>query len=244
MKSKDSGIYYIKSKHNNKLYVGQSIDIQARWRKHTSKLKDNKHHSIHLQNHFNKYGIEDLEFCIIEIINQNDLSIEDYKKLLNSREQFYMDNLGNDFNCQPIAGTSLGYKHTEETKLKLRLAIVGTHTKDLKGYFYEKGRWRVVIRINERRVRFGSYKTEQEAIDKVNLVLSKIENNINITKELLDSLKPVKPKAKNCYFNHKKNKWEVIIRINSKSTYFGCYDSESEAQTRATEILKTYNPST
>jgi group I intron endonuclease len=237
MKTKDSGIYYIKSKHNNKLYVGQSIDIQARWRKHTSKLKDNKHHSIHLQNHFNKYGIADLEFCILEIINQDDLSIEDYKKLLNSREQFYMDNLGNDFNCQPIAGTSLGYKHTEETKLKIRSAIVGKHTKDLKGYFYERNRWRVVIRINETRVRFGSYKTEQEAIDKVNLVLSKIEDNIDITKELIDSLKPVKIKAKNYYFNQNKNKWDVIITINSKLTYFGCYETELEAQIRVNEVL-------
>lgn len=238
MKAKDSGIYYIKSKHNNKIYVGQSIDIQARWRKHTTKLKDNKHHSIHLQNHFNKYGIADLEFCILEIINQNDLCLQDYKNLLNSREQFYMDNLGNDFNCQPVAGSSLGYKHTQETKLKLRLAIVGTHTKDLKGYIYEKGRWRVIIRINETRVRFGSYKTEQEAIDKVNLVLSKTQNNPNITKELLDSLKQVKPKAKNCYFSTNKNKWEVIIRVNSKSTYFGCYDSEEEAQLKV-EYIET-----
>lgn len=59
------GIYSIRSICKNKIYIGASVDIRLRWRRHRSELKLQIHPNIKLQRHYNKYGIEDLEFQIL-----------------------------------------------------------------------------------------------------------------------------------------------------------------------------------
>ncbi len=77
------GIYQIKAKHNNKVYIGSSNNLQYRKSCHFSRLKRNVHHSPHLQSVYNKYGKENLEFSIIEeLFDENDLI---------SKEQYYLD---------------------------------------------------------------------------------------------------------------------------------------------------------
>lgn len=41
------------------------------------------------------------------------------------REQFYIDELKPEFNINPTAGSSLGYKHTTETKAFISVALSG-----------------------------------------------------------------------------------------------------------------------
>jgi len=63
------GIYQIKNIINNKIYIGQSIDIERRWYQHRYG-KGN----IIIKNAINKYGIENFKFTIlesIEFINKN-----------------------------------------------------------------------------------------------------------------------------------------------------------------------------
>lgn len=78
----------------NNVYIGQSVDIKARWIAHRSNLKCGTHSNRHLQNYFNKYGIEALTFSVIE----NCLPDQDK---LNEREiywtEFY-DSFKNGFN--------------------------------------------------------------------------------------------------------------------------------------------------
>jgi len=84
-KQKISGIYKITNKINNKYYIGSSVDIigkQGRFNNHIWKLIGNRHDNEHLQNAWNKYGIDVFVFEIIEII--------DISKLI-SREQYYLD---------------------------------------------------------------------------------------------------------------------------------------------------------
>lgn len=103
---KISGIYKIQSiKSPDRCYIGSSIDIDRRWRMHINQLKDNKHHSVKLQRHFNKYGLSDLSFVVVN---------ECEAALLISIEQFYIDSLKCYFNCSPTAGSSLGIKRTPE----------------------------------------------------------------------------------------------------------------------------------
>ena len=47
-----------------------------------------------------------------------------------SREQYYMDLLQPEQNILKIAGSSLGYKHTEEDKLKIKEAHRSDEQKD------------------------------------------------------------------------------------------------------------------
>ena len=109
------GIYCIKNKVNDKCYIGSSNDLAYRESMHFHKLKINNHINQHLQNSYNKYGKENFEFTIIELIGENEFT----KEYLLEREQYYFDTLQPKYNILMIAGSNLGYEHSEETKLKI-----------------------------------------------------------------------------------------------------------------------------
>lgn len=95
------GIYYIKNKINNKIYIGSSIKVKARWGCHKSALRKNKHHCIHLQRGWIKYGENNFEFLLIEQCNK-DIA----EKELIAKEQAYLDSHHFDikYNTNQIAG--------------------------------------------------------------------------------------------------------------------------------------------
>ena len=112
-KNKISGIYAIKNKTNNKLYIGQSQDIKNRWSNHKNRLNNNKHSNKKLQNSWNKYGEENFEFVILEECSQD---------IINDREIYWISyynttNCENGYNLS-IGGeaTNKGAKWTEEQK--------------------------------------------------------------------------------------------------------------------------------
>jgi group I intron endonuclease len=107
-----SGIYQIQSIVNGNIYIGSAINLKRRiLKEHFKLLKENKHENSRLQNHVDKYGIEDLQFGVLEFC-QNGKLIE--------REQHYIDTLHPEFNISPTAGSQLGMKHSKETKQKLK----------------------------------------------------------------------------------------------------------------------------
>lgn len=67
------GIYKIINNVNNKLYIGSSMNIKSRFSKHKSLLKNNKHDNDYLQNSFNKYGIDNFSFEVIEFCEVSEL---------------------------------------------------------------------------------------------------------------------------------------------------------------------------
>ena len=77
-----SGVYKILNKTNKKCYVGSSKDLTKRSKQHFSMLSKNKHHSIKLQNSYNKHGSEVFEFIVLE---------ECPTDILLEREQYWMD---------------------------------------------------------------------------------------------------------------------------------------------------------
>lgn len=120
MKHVFCGIYKISSKvHPDRCYIGSATDIKGkRWSRHRKELRLGTHNRI-LQNHVNKYGINDLMFTILEECPRN--------KLL-EREQYYIDNDIHHgyFNVVKTAGSNFDYKPTEETKEKIRKTLSGT----------------------------------------------------------------------------------------------------------------------
>jgi group I intron endonuclease len=67
------GIYSIKNVKNNNCYFGSSKNIEKRWKTHLNKLKNNKHHNIHLQRAWNKYGENNFIFEIVEECDEKNL---------------------------------------------------------------------------------------------------------------------------------------------------------------------------
>lgn len=127
-----SGIYKIESQ-DGRVYVGSSENIERRWQEHINTMRRNKHHSIHLQRAFNKYGADYFTFSVLEYCAKD--------RLLHY-EQIWLNILFTSldkhsiFNSNPTAGNGAGRKVSEETRLKMSLARKGRkgtpHTKESK----------------------------------------------------------------------------------------------------------------
>ena len=114
---KISGIYKIQSKIKpERIYIGSSIVISSRWKRHLYDLSKNKHRSSKLQRHYNKYGISDLQFSILLGCEKEDLI---------KIEQYFIDSYNPYFNSFKLAGSTLGFHHSEETKKKLSISKMG-----------------------------------------------------------------------------------------------------------------------
>lgn len=88
------GIYKIINKKNGKFYVGSSRDVRGRWHVHKYLLINNKHHSIHLQRAWKKYGKNNFEFILVKECSEEDLL---------SLEQTYLDIAkNNDKKCYNV----------------------------------------------------------------------------------------------------------------------------------------------
>ncbi len=110
------GIYKIQSNTTSQIYIGGTSDIGKRWWKHINNLKNNIHPNYNLQNHVNQFGINDLQFSIIEFC---------FKDQLREKEQYYIDLFAPPFNIAKIVGSSLGTKRSDMVKEKMRLSHVG-----------------------------------------------------------------------------------------------------------------------
>lgn len=112
---KSSGIYRITCITTGKHYIGSATVLRARWASHRHMLNHGKHGNKHLQNSFNKYGKDSFEYAVIELCDV---------EFLVAREQFWIDALdaSNDIvgmNNSPTASTTIGFMHSEATKIRL-----------------------------------------------------------------------------------------------------------------------------
>lgn len=93
-----SGIYKIVNTKNGKMYIGSSKNIKRRWGIHKSSLKNNRHHSVHLQRAWNKYGKESFVYEVIK-----EMSNASETELFNE-ETNYITTLKPDYNVGCVGG--------------------------------------------------------------------------------------------------------------------------------------------
>jgi group I intron endonuclease len=110
---KISCIYKITSCANGKIYIGSASDFSQRTNVHIHRLRKNNHANKKLQNHFNKYGEQDLLFSILEPVLFKDMLLE--------REQYFINTLKPEFNILKVAGSLIGYKFSIESRKKMSL---------------------------------------------------------------------------------------------------------------------------
>lgn len=128
-----SGIYMLTNKLTSDIYIGQSRDLSKRFRKYFSLSYIKSKESFIISRALIKYGYSNFSVTILEYCLASDLL---------KREQHYLDKLNPKYNILKIAGSSLNYLHSEETKAKI--------SKDLKGVY-----------IKEKSPLFGNFHTKE-----------------------------------------------------------------------------------
>lgn len=177
------GIYKITSP-TNKIYIGQSVNIEKRWKYH--KLSKDKKCSK-LYSSFKKYGVDKHKFEVIHICIENEL---------NELEKYYVD-LYNCFNSKyglnlKDGGGSKG-NVSEETKLKISKATKGrvgkkkTYEQKLEQSIRQKGRvFSKETKLKMSLVKKGKLKSFETKLKMSNYSKNRSESHIN---NLSNSLK-------------------------------------------------------
>lgn len=124
------GIYQIRNKENNKIYVGSSLNTEKRKRSHYSLLRRGKHPNKHLQSSWEVYGEDKFVFEILLVC--------DKECLLDKEREFLQESgclnreTGYNKSMEPTAPMA-GLKHSQESIEKMRSAKLGE-----KNSFYNK----------------------------------------------------------------------------------------------------------
>lgn len=177
-----SGIYTITNKVNNKIYLGESSNVNRRLNNHKVSLLSNRHENEHLQNAVNKYGIDSFTFEILEECDE---------KFLKSQENYWANVLNvhsrdfgyNILNCSPEGRTKVyskelryklgsgqrGKKASEETRKKMSGVRKGKsiHSQEFKD--------RVSIRAKNAKI---SEETRRKMSDSAKLRVKRIGTNL------------------------------------------------------------------
>lgn len=119
-----AGVYQIQNLNNGKRYVGSSVDVYLRLRKHREMLERGSHYNVHLQRSWKKNGEREFSFQILVFCD---------KKMLTFYEQRVMNTWSPEFNINPNAANRLGTVHTYKTRSKMSKTRIGKPIPALRG---------------------------------------------------------------------------------------------------------------
>ena len=113
-----AGVYiYQLQPDKSKFYVGSSIDIWKRVTQHSNCISKGINTCPKFYNCIRKYGWNNFKFGILEDVNKSVAIDNKYiKNILMEKEQFYLNALSPTLNINKIAGSMLGYKHSEQVR--------------------------------------------------------------------------------------------------------------------------------
>jgi len=116
-----SGVYMLTNKLTNDIYIGQSVDISKRFRNYFNLNYIKSKSNLIISRTLIKYGYSNFSVTILEYCDKFDL---------NKREQYYFNILNPQYNILKIAGSSRGFKHSEETKMKISKSLKEIYKKE------------------------------------------------------------------------------------------------------------------
>jgi len=96
------GVYSITNNINNKVYIGESNNIERRWQEHKDELNTNSHHNYKLQNDWNTYGEQNFIFEILEEMQKLDKSYKTNMQLIYLEGKYIKqyDSISNGYNIE------------------------------------------------------------------------------------------------------------------------------------------------
>lgn len=116
------GIYKFENLINGKIYIGQSIDIERRYREHKSMNKDST-----FMDAVKKYGFENFKFDIIEECDQSKLNEKEIFWI-----KYYNSKVPNGYNRDNGGGS--GWNKNFENDIKIKVTKYDLDGNFIKGY--------------------------------------------------------------------------------------------------------------
>lgn len=99
------GIFQIRNKVNQKIYVGCSDNLEAAWESHKSRLDAGIHPNGGLQADYHKMGPDNFEFELVVQLSEENIFMEDANAALDELEKSVLENL------QPYDDKGYNKKH-------------------------------------------------------------------------------------------------------------------------------------
>lgn len=113
------GIYSITNTATGRVYVGQSTHIERRWREHRHRLQNSTHGNDRLQKSWNSRGGSGFSFSV-ECVVVDPTNLTHIENIFLS---MYRLRQGGVYNADgPAESPRTGWRHSEETREKMRLA--------------------------------------------------------------------------------------------------------------------------
>lgn len=113
------GIYGIHNLENDKWYVGQSINIERRWRHHKLFLRNGTHCNQHLLRAWNYYGESSFDFVVLEECDVDELNDSECRWIAK------LNSLKSGYNLCDGGDSHIGRVVSDESKQAESLARMG-----------------------------------------------------------------------------------------------------------------------
>lgn len=119
-----TGIYMWIHKESGKKYIGSAVNIYKRLKEYYTKSHLERNNTMYINNAILQHGYVAFSLTILEHIDISNISKEEARKLILSREQYYLDLIflddePNTYNILSTAGSRLGSIHSAETIAKI-----------------------------------------------------------------------------------------------------------------------------
>lgn len=230
------GVYCIESCKGQQ-YIGSTcINFRKRWMIHLQHLKAGTHHSKHMQNVYNKHGVDYFKLSILYIGEEK----EDILK----KEQHYIDTVKPRFNTAPIAGSPAGMKLSDEAieqnRLRKRQEAVD---KGLGVKFTKHNTYSITVSLRNHTLQMGGFITEQEAREELTKLRAYFWSSEFESKSLVDQDEEVElcrlrhliriktqRQPSGVYFDTKIGKYRSCLDVEGVSINFGCFTSREEGE--------------
>lgn len=84
------GVYQLRNKRNNKVFIGSSLDLDRAWNSLRIQLQTGKHANEALQRDWLEQGESDFVYEIVEEIRETNYPAVDYKQEIKTLEKLVM----------------------------------------------------------------------------------------------------------------------------------------------------------